>query len=110
MSIPTPSPINAANEFKAHFGAAPGVQDPTIECANWQRLCETLLAERTVLQTQLEAARADAESHLKSLEALACKSFKLDLTMGQVYSLVDKETSLAQLIAELEHEAQAGKA
>jgi hypothetical protein len=89
-----PSDPNSAREFQARFGVPPGSQDPAVECAQWQRLCAELLSERTLLQAQLDRARL----------AALCKDFRLDLTMEEVYAQVDKETSLEQLIVELENQ------
>ncbi len=65
-----------------------------------------LLEERARLQAELAATKAENEANLKALRGLLSKDFKFELTMEQVYAQVDKETSLAELVAELEAEAE----
>ena len=93
---------SAAGEFQAHFGAPPGGKDARSDCEKWQRLCEELLAERERLRAQLANEKASREKAV--LDAI-CKDYTLPLTMEQVYALVDKETTMEQLMAELESEA-----
>lgn len=84
--------------FQAHFGAAPGSQDANSECEKWEQLCDQLLADRERLRAELEKARLDK----------ICKDFKPELTMEIVYSQVDRETTMDQIITDLEHEAEKG--
>lgn len=88
--------VTAGSIFKAHFGASPGEHDAKVECEKWQRLCDELLAERERLRAQLERARLEA----------FCKEPQPNLTMEQVYAQVDRDTTIQQLIAELEHAAE----
>ena len=91
-------------EFQAHFGAPPGAQDPKAECEKWERLCAELLAERERLRASLAQARAD---HEKSVLAAMFAEFKPTLTMAEVYAQVDRETSMDQIIADLQSELEA---
>jgi hypothetical protein len=95
MSISIPSNPTAIAVFQANYGSPPGSQDAKADCEKWERLCDELLIQREGLRTELEKARLDA----------ICKDFKLELTMEEVYAQVDRETTLEQLIAELEREA-----
>jgi hypothetical protein len=106
MSSPMQTTTSPGAEFQAHFGAAPGSQDARIDCEKWERLCAALLEERARLQAELAAVKTENEANLKALYALVCKDFKFDLTMEEVYAQVDRETSLDQLVAELENEAK----
>ncbi len=106
MSSPIQTSATPVGEFQAHFGAPPGTQDARAECEQWERLCAQLLEERARLRAELATAQAENESNLKSLAAMVCKDFKLDLTMEEVYAQIDKGTSLEQLIAELECESE----
>jgi hypothetical protein len=88
--------FTAMSIFQAYFGAPPGSQDSKIECENWQRLCDELLADRERLRAELEKARLDK----------ICKDFKPTFTMEEVYSQVDRQTTIEQIIAELEYAAE----
>src|SRR5688572_3912534 len=88
--------FTARGIFQAHFGAPPGSQDAKTECEKWQRLCDELLADRERLRAELEKARLDR----------ICKDFKPQFTMEEVYSQVDRETTIEQIITELEHAAE----
>jgi hypothetical protein len=55
-----------------------------------------LLADRERLRAELERARLD----------IICKDFKPEFTREEVYSQVDRDTSIAHIIAELEHRAE----
>jgi hypothetical protein len=90
------SNFTAIGIFQAHFGAAPGSQDARTECENWERLCDELLAERQRLCAELEKTRLDK----------ICKNFKPDFTMDEVYSQLDRQSTVEQLIAELENAAE----
>jgi hypothetical protein len=88
--------FTAIRIFQAQFGSPPGSQDAKTECANWERLCDELLADRERLRAELEKARLDK----------ICKDFEPNLTMEEVYSQVDRETTIELLISELEHSAE----
>ena len=96
MSTLSQAPPTATGIFQAHFGIAPGSQDPKADCEKWQRLCDELLAERERLRAELEKARLDE----------FCKGFVPTLTMAEVYAQVDRETTIEQLIADIEREAE----
>ena len=83
--------VAATAVFLAHYGALPGSQDARSECEKWQRLCDELLAERERLRSELEKARLHT----------FCKDYKPQ-SMEMVYSQVDRETTLEQIIDELE--------
>jgi len=97
MSISIPSNPTAVAVFQANYGTAPGSQDAKADGEKWERLCNELLVERERLRAELEKARLDE----------FCKGFTLDLTMEQVYAHVNRETSLEQIVAELERSAEA---
>jgi hypothetical protein len=106
MSSPLVTPTTPSAEFQAHFGAPPGLQDARHECEKWERLCAALLEERSRLQAELAKATAKHDADLKALCAFLCKEPKFDLTMDQVYAQVEQDTSLEQIISELENEAK----
>jgi hypothetical protein len=83
--------VAASAVFQAHYSALPGSQDPRSECEKWQRLCDQLLAERERLRSELEKARLHT----------FCKDYQPQ-SMEMVYSQVDRETTLEQIIGELE--------
>ena len=94
QTIPT-----AAGEFQAQFGAPPTGHDAKAECEKWQRLCDKLLTEREFLRVELEKERLDR----------ICKEFIPTLTMDEVYAQIDRETTLEQLIDDLQKELETEK-
>jgi hypothetical protein len=96
--IPTQFNPTPEGEFLANFGIPPGSQDARADCVNWERLCAKLLEERSRLQAELECSKA--------IHAFISEGFKFDMTREEVFAQVDRQTSLDQLIAELEQEAR----
>lgn len=92
MSATIQPNFTAVAIFQAHFGATPGSQDPKAECEKWAQLCDQLLAERERLRAELEKARLDQ----------FWKEFQ-PMSMEEVYAQVDRETTMDQIITELEH-------
>ncbi len=96
MSIamqPIPTPASA---FQSQFGMAPGTQDPSAECEQWERLCAKLLAEREILRTELEKVVLETFS----------SEFVPTQTMEQILATVDRETSLNDIIADMKRELE----
>ena len=93
---PGPSPLSV---FQAQFGIPPGTLDPRTECANWERLCGELLAERQKLRAELERARLRQriaeESPIPSV--------------NEVYAQVDRSSSIQAIVADLERELELEK-
>ena len=83
--------VAASAVFQAEYGTPPGTQDARSECEKWQRLCDQLLAEGQRLRSELEKACLNT----------FCKDYKPQ-SMEMVYSQVDRETTLEQIIDELE--------
>src|SRR5258708_4612930 len=96
MSNPIESNGTAISVFQAHFGAPPGSLDATTECKNWQRLCDELLAEHARLRAKLEKVRLDQ----------ICSEWGPVPSMAEVYAQVDRETTLDQLVEEIERDAE----
>ena len=89
---------SAIGIFQAHFGAAPGSQDPKAECEKWERLCSELLAERAKLRAELEQARLEKIFAEWDQEPVP--------SMEEVFAQVDRSTTLEQLIQEIERDAE----
>ncbi len=90
---PNKQPIlTAVGVFQSQFGAPPGSSDAKAECEKWERLCGELLADCERLRAELEKERLDR----------MWKEFQPKLTMEEVYAQVDRETTLEQIIDELE--------
>lgn len=106
MIAPIPGKPTPAAAFEAHFGTPPGTQDAREDCEKWEKLCAELLQERARLQAELAKVQAQVEADAKGLCKVLAEVPKFELTMEEAYALVDKETSLDQLIAELEQEAK----
>lgn len=106
MSNPVQLNSSPVAEFQTQFGTVPGTLDARAECEKWQRLCTDLMAERDLLRTQLAKERA---AHERTLLKAMCAEVDPNVTMNEVYSQVDRETSFEQLIDELKQEAEAGK-
>jgi hypothetical protein len=93
-------------EFQSHFGNPPGTKDAQTECKQWEQLCGELLTERMRLQAELARAEVQNKANERAIAAMVWKDSKFDMTMEEVFAQVDKETSLEQIIAELEAEAE----
>ena len=96
MSNTSQPKFTAISMFQAQFGSPPGSQDAKNECEKWERLCNELLADRERLRAELERVRLDK----------ICKDFKPVFTREEIYAQVDCETTIDQLITELESWAE----
>jgi hypothetical protein len=106
MSAPIQGKPTAAAEFQAHFGTAPGSENARADCEKWEKLCGELLQERARLQAELAKVQAQVEADAKALCKVLAEVPPFELTMEEAFALVDKETTMDQLIAELEREAE----
>jgi len=98
MSAPIHATATPAAEFQAHFGTLPGTQDARADCEKWEKLCGELLQERARLQAELAKVQAQVEADAKGLCKVLAEVPRFELTMEEAYALVDKETSMDQLI------------
>jgi hypothetical protein len=99
MSENAPKDGTATILFQKQFGAAPGSQDPKAECAQWERLCDELLAERTRLRTELENMRL--EQITKEWEQTPIPPWE------EMQKQIDRSMTFEQLITDLKLELEA---
>ena len=84
--------FTAVSIFQAHFGAAPGVKTRRSSAKNGN-VCVTSCSRIANGCAELEKARLDN----------FCKDFKPEFSREEIYAQVDRETTIEQVISDLEH-------
>jgi hypothetical protein len=95
--------VTVNSEFQSMFGSSPN-GDSAVECQKWQRLCETMLAERERLREQLTAANTKLTEYRLMLNSMMCEKYQFVAKEELLARCGDGEPTMEELIIELEQQ------